>query len=251
MSPITIPEKLPPWIIDLIFSQAVRSIIAICLGAILSYLTFLLTRRLPSRLAWRLADPNSVKFFVATSDKIDTGEYFRYVTGVGQLRAIGVLVPSFIRAYSHFDSSNIILSEEAASHMYGRDVVIIGGPKNNAVAKQFLDLIKSTPFTMDGNKIIDASGGNAPITGSVRKMMVDEDFGLVIRCRNPFDNRYTCLLLVGAHTYGTHAAAVAFAETLTSYRYAARREYACLVKTTVSDGFATKPAIVEMRKFTS
>jgi hypothetical protein len=239
---------LADYIPDFFLNSFLKGLIAAFFGAIATYLVYLVRRRIPARLAWGLSDPANAVFVLATSAKIDTGTYFRYASGLGQIRAISILVPSFIRAYQTFQSSNVLLSEEAPTMLYGHDLIVIGGTKNNALTADLLDKIPNLPYTQNVNDIVDNRTGEI-IVGIAKDHKIVEDYGVIIKTRNPYNPKATCLIFFSTHTYGLDAAAVAFVEQMSSYRYMFHPNYACLVRCHVTEHYVSKPQLVDFRPF--
>ena len=235
-----------------VFDSALTAIFSAAVLLTVSLITALLSwakTSFPARLALRLSDPNTTSFIVATV-RSQRRPYRRVGSGLGEIRAIGVLVPIFMRAYKTFDGDRILFSETVADGdpLHGNDVIILGGPKWNKIARQFLEKMPtSLPYTMDTKGIIDRMHGKR-IDISAIDGKITEDYGLVIKTKNPFNEKARCFLFAGVHTYGVHAAALAFSSKLTRLRYLWCQNYACLVRCDVTGEFIGRPEIVEFRR---
>ncbi|KAA0676661.1 hypothetical protein [Azospirillum brasilense] len=216
-------------------------------GALIAHIMHIVRKRIPARLSWGLKEHRTSVFVLATSAKVDTGEYIRYSSGIGQIRAVGILVPGFIRAYKTINSSNVLLSEELPEIYCGRDLIVIGGPKNNKLTEDLLKKMDKLPYTMVGNQIINRIS-NTKIKGVIKNGFVTEDYGLIIKTRNPYNREARCLIIMGTHTYGLDAAATAFVENLSKLSYLFVSDYVCLVKASVSGHYVGKPKILDFRK---
>lgn len=173
---------------------------------------------------WNIQKPRRLVVVVANSSAIPTGEYMRPATGIGQVRALSVALKSLLKAYSDVDIRNIYLSTDHLQDHLENDLILLGGPKNNEITKEFLEFaIRDQPAKVDGSRIFwrtveDDKWSDHNYTefyGEVRDEFVRSDYGLIIRTRNPFsqENR-TVTLFSGSHTYGTLAAAKYFVEKL-------------------------------------
>lgn len=166
--------------------------------------------RQPSRRAWRYTDPSKLVIVVSSSATVDTGEYKRPTTGIGQIRALAILAPSLTRAYQRMDLERIRMSAQHLGHELENDLLILGGPKTNECAKRMFDrLAPRLPFTMTGS-VID--WGGTRYEGSVRDQAVTRDVGYIVRAANPISPRHRIVMLGGSHTYGVVAAARWFTE---------------------------------------
>lgn len=199
--------------------------------------------RLTAQSIWGLQSPAAVTIAVAHSGSPDTGDYERPVTGIGQVRALAALMPSLMRAYKDLDVDKIRLSSEPLASRRSGDVIAIGGPKNNEVTADFLELlVESTGIEMTNNEIIWR--GDDTFGATVRDGNVVDDVGLLVRARNPYSPAHRVILIAGVHTYGT----VAAAEYLVSRKARRRfreRDFAAVVKTKVRDGHSSDPMVLE------
>lgn len=173
---------------------------------------------------WKIQKPHRLVVIVANSSRIPTGEYLKPATGIGQVRALSCAFKSLIKAYDDIDIRNIYLSTDHFQDQLENDLILLGGPKNNEVAKDFLDfLIRQQPAKQLGSKVIwrenlDGKWSDEKFDeyyGEVRDDSVINDYGLIIRAQNVFSHdKRTVVLFSGSHTYGTLAAAKYFVEKL-------------------------------------
>jgi hypothetical protein len=231
------------------FESALSAVLSAAAGAVLTTLLLWAKISLPARLAWRVSDHETTNFIVATL-RSEGPPYRRLGSGLGEIRAIGILLPTFIRAYKTFNGDKVLLSETVVDGdpLHLNDIIILGGPKWNKVTLQFLEKMKMStnlPYTMDDVGIIDEKGRRLPT--SVVDGKVIEDYGLIIKAKNPFNKKTRGLLFAGAHTYGVHAAALAFSSQLTRVRYLWRQNYVCLVRCDVTGEFIGRPEIIAIR----
>ena len=169
----------------------------------------------PTTRLWNIKDYKNLIICAATSTKTDTGHYVRPATGIGQLRALGYAVESLSKAYD-LKIQNILLSDDQVQKQIEKDIIILGGPKNNIIARLFLDKLRTIKEVadQDGNTIKwILPNEEKEFNGSRKNKEVVKDYGLIIRTKNPFtsaQNRTSVCLFTGCHTYGTIAAAKYF-----------------------------------------
>ena len=226
------------------------------IGACCTYIGFYLQVRLPNRKLWHLKDPSRLVICAANSTNTNTGVYRRPATGLGQVRAIAFATRSLYNAYrGKLDIQNILLSNEPLQERIEHDLLLLGGPKNNDVSRQFLEALQSEqPAMMKGSTIIWRTNtvkgqwvdqGASEYEGQVANRKVLLDYGLIVHSSNPFTSRNrTIVLFAGSHTYGTVAAAKFFTEDLRKHlgkiTRPSRKNYVVLVSSQIVNGYPTK-----------
>lgn len=233
------------------------NIIWLPVGALLAYFGFLIRVRFPNKKLWQIRDPSRLVVCAASSTVTNTGVYGRPSTGIGQVRALALSVRSLNRAYSkQLDIQNILLSTDHLQERLEHDLLLLGGPKNNAVSKQFIDLLsEEQPARQIDSAIywreqVDRSGrwldqGATEYLGATTKRQVVTDYGLILRAQSPFTSRQrTVILFSGGHTYGTVAAAKYFCDNmhrqLRHLLHGGKRNFVVLVSAHIIDGYPTK-----------
>ncbi len=186
-------------------SDVLSAAIGAACAASVGVARWFLVRRLPARRTWRFESARDLLIVVSSSAVVHTGVYQRPVTGIGQVRALAILSPLLRRAYRDADLQRVLLSDEVASHELDNNLLVIGGPKTNAVAKELLDrLAPRLPFTVAGNVITwDKTSYDGPAADDV----VLHDFGYVVRAAHPLHPDRRVVIVAGSHTFGTAAAA--------------------------------------------
>lgn len=218
------------------------------LGMAIGYTVFLARDMIPPKIKWRLSNPQNTRFIIATSAQIDTGKYIRYTTGLGQVGAIGKLLPSYVDAYSRNHDVKIYFSETFPEANMKDDLVIIGGAKNNKITRLILKECPTLPYTQitknDNDVIVDVRR-NQEIVGQLEEKGVVADFGLVISMPNPRNPKARALVFLSVHTYGLEAAAEAFVHNIGFWQSIKTRDYACLVKCKVNGSLVGPPEILD------
>jgi len=163
----------------------------------------------PARKLWQFKDPNNFIICIANSTITDTGDYHRPATGIGQVRAVATLTMSLKKAYSGTHIDHIFMSTDQLHNRIENDIIILGGIKNNIIAKHYLEIIKDVqPANMDTNSISWKNDDNTveKFKGITDGKEVLYDYGLIMRTYNPFLKDNTAVFIAGCHTYGTVAA---------------------------------------------
>ena len=112
------------------------------IGVLLTFIGYFIQVRMPKKRLWQVKDPSHLVVWSAASTKTNTGVYHRPATGIGQVRALTLATRSLNQAYSKkLDVRNILLSDDDIQNSFDNDLLILGGPKNNRVAAEFLDLL--------------------------------------------------------------------------------------------------------------
>lgn len=180
------------------------------LTAAAGWARWLLVKRLPARRTWRFERAaDRLIMVVSSSAEVDTGQYTRPTTGVGQVRAMSLLVPRLVRAYRDVDLQQVSLSEGLPGRDLEADLLLLGGPKTNEVTGRALDALPALPLRVDGNVI---AWGEERFEGRVLGDRVVSDFGYVVRAPSPFAPGRRIVVVAGSHTFGTVAAARWLAE---------------------------------------
>jgi len=168
--------------------------------------------------------PSRPPTIVVSTSAISAG---RPMTGIGQVRAIALIMPSIGRAYrSYVEDNNLRMSLgcDMTEDRFGGDLITIGGPKTNEVTAFLLDRIGlpegfgiASVTNPETGKTVDrihwkGSDARSQVKGAPAGRKVA--LGLVVRCENPIRRRGVLTVLAGAAasgsgTYGTEAAASA------------------------------------------
>lgn len=152
-----------------------------------------------------LSDPRRVRLCISASPGFETGVYQRPTTGIGQAKALAQVSPSLTRAWRDIDVQNVYFSGEIAGSDLETDLILIGGPKTNALTRRVLDIVgEEMGCTQDNSTIIV---GDRRFEGKVDDNATGTDYGLVMRLSNPFSSGHRLIVLAGSHTFGTVAAA--------------------------------------------
>lgn len=175
---------------------------------------------LPARQLWCLHDHNNLIVCVATSARTDAGPYTKLATGLGQLRALDLIVTSLNRAYRGIKIRDIFLSDDHIHNKIENDIILLGGPKNNRHTRRLLNKLNepNAPSIVDQiDETIYWKSGNGieEFVPEIQDGEVVRDYGLVIRMGNPFSPSPNMLYLFsGGHTYGPIAGARYFTEVV-------------------------------------
>lgn len=188
----------------------VQGILPSVVVGLITYAWTFVARKTPERLRWRLADAERVLIFVSQSAETHTGQYVRPATGIGQAKALGIIAPSLSRAYRGIDLQDTRFPYERSGRDLERDLIVLGGPKNNEVTAMLLEAYSSELAVGQCDDTIKV--GTASFTGEVVAGTVVKDYGLIVSGPNPYSRDHRATILSGSHTYGTVAAARWFVE---------------------------------------
>ena len=243
--------------IENIYGNLVASFLWFILGNITFYIYRLYKVVKPTERLWKIADHKNLIICAATSTKTDTGKYVRPSTGIGQVRALGYAIESISKAYN-IKIQNILLSDDQVQKQIEKDIIILGGPKNNIISRLFLDKLTSIKDIIDqeGNTIIwKVKNEEKEFNAIEKEQKVVKDFGLIIRGQNPFANgnsKTSFSLFTGCHTYGTIAAAKYFTEDYIHQQPLFSKGYKnviLLVECDVIDGFPVAVQTIKKYEF--
>jgi hypothetical protein len=222
-------------------------------GASVTIILAWLTRRgltNAERRAWRVRHLREVTVVLSTSARVTTPTYDRPVTGLGPARSLGLLAPSLVKAYDTLPEDAVMLSAFVRDSDRAGDLVLLGGPKNNAVTREALHrLDRLLPITMEtrGDEVIlvrdqyhDEEALSPASTHAPSRGRSGADYGLIIRAVNCFDPSGTLTIFAGSHTYGTVAAAEYFLRHRKEFRR--MQGFAVVVKSHVTAEEHVEPA---------
>jgi hypothetical protein len=208
---------------------------------------------------WQICKPQELVIITANSAKTPTGEYMRPATGIGQVKALALVVNALSKAYSDINFKNIHLSTDQIYDRLENDLIILGGPKNNQIALEFLEILKDLqPGRQEGSVILwaDSPLGAPAVDGTVEEFCgevgnetVRSDYALLVRADNVFNNDgNSAFLFSGSHTYGTMAAAKYFVEKYAvdfPQEAAAGLNFSIVIKCTIRNEYPLNISVVK------
>ncbi|MFF5670928.1 hypothetical protein ACFY8S_12430 [Streptomyces hygroscopicus] len=221
-------------------SQILSAVVAAALTGVGGLVRWFLVRRLPARRTWRYASAGELSIVLDTVH-IDTGRYQRPMAGLGQVRALSLLIPSLTNAYRDLDLERVRLSAHLPGHEVEHDLLLLGGGKTNEVSRRIYGAMAgSLPFQLDSEGII---WDGATYRGEVTNGEITRDCGVVIRAPHPLNPNRRIVLIAGLSTYGTVAAARWLIEKGSDRSLAA--DIAVLVEAAVlRDGHVSTPRLL-------
>jgi hypothetical protein len=160
-----------------------------------------------------------------------------------------VVAPSLQRAYRKLDLSNVRLSTDQLADNREIDLISLGGAKNNEVTKDILECLREKiglPGGSQGSTITwSGQDGLIAYEAETEDGAVKTDYGLIVRARSPFRSGRSVVVLAGASTFGTTAAARFFVEHCRSVR----GPFVAIVKAPVRDRHALEPQQVVLARY--
>ena len=119
----------------------------------LGVLRFLRSRTV-NRRRWGLSSPDRVRICVSASPDVETGQYRRPSTGIGQAKALALIAPSLTRGWRNIDIQSVYFPQDLSGQELEADLILLGGPKTNQLTRWALDLLgDSLGVTQDGSVI--------------------------------------------------------------------------------------------------
>ena len=228
----------------------ISNIVYFVLGGTVLLIARWIARSFPGKRIWQLTDQDDLTVAASTThDEVTVDGYHRRSTGVGEFRALAVVITSLNLTYRNIRIRNMRLSQEPIGEKLANDIILLGGPKNNRIAKRFLaevqrlnvvELAENGVFSWKvkgEEKTCQAKLETDLVTG---ELDVLEDYGLIICTRNPDSSFKTrACLFAGSHTYGTVAAALYFTgqQSFAEQRKKWARTYIAIVRCKVQDKF--------------
>lgn len=195
--------------------------------------------RTVNRRRWGLSSPDRVRICVSASPDVETGQYRRPSTGIGQAKALALVAPSLTRGWRNIDIQSVYFPHELSGHELEADLILLGGPETNELTASALDLLRdSLGVAQDGSVIL---AGDHRYEGQTGDAAVTVDYGLVVRTGNPYSPGHSMVILSGSHTYGTVAAARFLIESRLARRGG---DLVAVVEARVERGHALTPKIV-------
>lgn len=181
-----------------------------------------LSRVQPTQRLWQLRDPENLIISAAMTCEVNTGEeytgeqYYRPNTGLGELRALGLVMSSLKTAYNNIQIKNVLLSTDPLGQEIDKDLILLGGPKHNQHTEFMLSHVRGLSLLayQERDTIYWRVGEKERVfKPKVEDKKVVRDYGLIIRMSNPLSHAgNTFCLFSGGHTYGVVASAKYFTE---------------------------------------
>jgi hypothetical protein len=148
----------------------------------------------------------------------------------------------------------IIYSDQAQGNLHESNLVCIGGPDANCITRLITDRLNYTLSLgiPDDNDITirDLSDGGKSFLPDEHwvgeKKVVTQDHGVIIKVKNPFNQRRRVLIVAGTYGYGTWAAAKLLHGPQFLNEDFVKRGYdiECLSRAKIFDGIPQDPEII-------
>jgi hypothetical protein len=101
--------------------------------------------------------------------------------------------------------SSVYFSADFPPSLLGDNLVCVGFPQTNLVSREILRRIE-LPVAIDGHEWIDQNSG-LTYKAIIEDGHVVEDYGALVRLKNPFNEASVVYIFAGTQTYGMKAAA--------------------------------------------
>ena len=170
--------------------------------------------RMPERHRWRLTDPERVGICLSKRERKPP---VPPSTGLGQTIALGIIAPSLAKAYPGIAFQSVCFADQVR-HETDDDLILLGGPKNNALAAEVCEYLAARTGVALGTTDLRFPDEPDPIPHEHDEPLT-QDYGVVARIESPWSgSRRTVLMFAGCHTFGTTAAARYFVENVRPMR---------------------------------
>jgi hypothetical protein len=213
----------------------VTSVGANAVYAVLAFLVGFVYLKIGWRRLFSVHKPRAVTVVVAGS-QFQTAKHIRQNTGIGQVRAIAEIAPRFAQAYWRSRLDQVFVPTDSLNERISGDLICLGGGNSNSLTKELLETLAIEP----GFPVKPIADSQIVWSGVSHKSVGDgttltKDFGLIVRAQNPMSTvrGAVILLLSGASTHGTHAAAKVFS---TDRWFRRSGSFAAVVECGVRDG---------------
>lgn len=178
------------------------SLIIFIIGALFSKLYNLMWQKIPIRKFWRFEN-NSQVYIVTTSTpeniRIDEKEFMSLGYTI-QYLALGKVELILNKIYPNIDMI-IRMDCYFERYYYDQNLIVFGGPIRNECSNEFLNRLNS-PFKFDGYTLIDTRT-NEKFQSVIENEKIIEDYTLVIKAKNPLDNKKTIIIIAGCRAPGS------------------------------------------------
>jgi hypothetical protein len=247
------------WL-DGVPANVIANVIALLVGVLATRLV----AKLSNRRIWSLRDPGTLAIFVAEdsrefADK-NGSSYVRPATGVGQARALATIAPSLRTAYRNVDLGKVAMAGEGIERDRRSDLISLGGAKNNFTTREIMNALSQrydlpVPSPREGllwvaeehrrPLLYEAEGGPATEqAGPLRDDTIRRDYGVIVKAPNPWNPKATVVVIYGASTHRTAAAADFF---VSRRRWRRPQHFTALVVVEVTGGYGGEPRLHTMR----
>jgi hypothetical protein len=245
------------WL-DGVPANVIANVIALLIGVAAAWVW----GKFSHRRIWSLHDPSKLVIFVAEDSReyVEKGMtgYVRPSTGIGQVRALAALAPSLRKAYRNVDLGRVILSSQGINRDLLSDLITLGGAKNNLPTREIMNALSAryilpVPSPEEGltwiaqgeePKLYEAEGG--PDDGDpTRDDRIERDYGVIVKAPNPWNPEATVIVIYGASTHGTAAAASYFVDQVSLVR---PKHFTALVQADVKSGYVGEPTLFGLQR---
>jgi len=202
-----VPSFDPGGIFNNVVASALWLVIGLILGGIVEYIR----RQRSPRVVWRLSkSERDLSVAISTLQPQETGQYARPTTGLGALIAAASVSESLADAFlMNRPRMHLHFSERFPPNLLRSPLVTIGGPRFNSMSDRQL----SSPglrysFVVEEPASIRDNLTGATLSAVKRNNVVEKDYALITKTRNPFNDATLAINLAGIHTFGVGAAAL-------------------------------------------
>jgi hypothetical protein len=227
-----------------ILEDIVVSIVVFLLGFFLKsiYTHIAITR--PMRRIWGAFLDSRCTIIVPTRPKSFTEISLH--SGFSDMKAASK-VEALVSSLSKGAEERVVICEaDFASDKLEDDIVLVGGPISNSLTKRLMQ-DAGLPLTFVNHTLVNTRQKKEYLARFDERNDCVEDYGLVIKARNPYNEKSEFMLIAGCYGYGTYAASRAITNIKIIkeiLRKVQSKNLALVVSTYVVKGTPQKPKVV-------
>lgn len=187
------------------------SFVIFIIGILFTKLYNLIWWRIPIRKFWKIKNDSQV--YIVTSStpeniRIDDNEFMTLGYTI-QYLALGKVELILKKIYPNI---NMIIRMDCyfERYYYDQNLILFGGPIRNECTNEFLKRL-NPPFKFNGYNLIDTRT-NKKFQSVIHNEKIIEDYTLVIKAKNPLDNKKTIIIIAGCRSPGSLIGALFLSE---------------------------------------
>ncbi|MEN3306100.1 MAG: hypothetical protein V7603_2302 [Micromonosporaceae bacterium] len=124
---------------------------------------------------------------------------------IGTVFAYQHVVNLLLRGYPGMRKVSLYFSDDFPPSFYEDNLILIGFPQTNRVTRSVMARL-ALPIQFDDHVLVERETSRS-FCARVESGSITEDYGCLVRARNPFNPRSIVYILAGSQTYGMKAAA--------------------------------------------
>ena len=187
-------------------------LVPLACGAVFGWLFRVVGSRRPSRLLLDFKEPKSLNIVIGSAVTIIPHSSDVHSTagvpffGFGPIFAFHHVTQLLTRAYPFIKRYEVTTSRTFDKNNLRNDLILLGWPGGNEITGLVVKDLQ-LPIAWHGHDLVDSTTRKVLFTAKIDKGHVTEDFGVIIRARNPYARKSVVMIFAGGESYGVYAAA--------------------------------------------